>query len=194
MRLHLRAATPSDADAVASWLPEAAAAIDGRGAPVDRYLTLDSLLRCWDARFLPGATLLAERADGAVVGLARVRTPEDAGLVIDTLAVRADARNRGYGLEMVLAIETTFGEASTRAYAGIPRENGLAVYFWLRAGYRPLYPVPAGPPPGLDPALLWMVRSLTRAAPAIPCSAGSAPPAGRPSPAGSSSTGPSARR
>jgi ribosomal protein S18 acetylase RimI-like enzyme len=143
---------------VAAWLAEAAAAVEGRGAAAT-VRTLDELRRAWDQAYPPGETLVATRDDGVPVALARVRaTP--GRLVIDALTVRADARNRGHGQAIVFLLERARAAPGSLAAAGVPRTNGLAVYFWLRAGYRPLYPRPADAPSDLDPSRLWMVRRL----------------------------------
>lgn len=160
-RVRLRPPADGDAVLVAPWLAEAVAAVNGRGAAVDTGLTLDALAWRWDAVYPPGETLLGELRDGTPVGLLRVRDTVRGRLVMDALTVRAEARNLGYGQEMVFALEEAWGVPGGTAAAGVPRANGLAVYFWLRTGYRPLYPLPAGAPPDLDRALLWMVRELT---------------------------------
>lgn len=157
MRISLRLPTPADAAAVAPWLPEAAAAVHGRGTAPVNGLALGELLGQWDDRYPPGQTLIAIMGGGEPVGLARVRDTGPARLVIDALTVRADARNLGYGQEVVYALEAAWPAAEVAA-AGVPRANGLAVYFWLRTGYHPLYPRDGNQPADLDPALLWMVR------------------------------------
>lgn len=158
LRVHLRPVTLADAEAVDPWLPEAVAAIQGRGAALDPSLTLGMLLERWDRTYPAGDTMLGERSDGLPVGLLRARTSEPARLVIDALTVRADRRNLGYGQEMVFALENASGRAGGKVLVGVPRTNGLAIYFWLRTGYRPLYPVRAGWPDDLDPSLFWMER------------------------------------
>ena len=158
-RLHLRPVVASDHERVLPWLPEAVAALQGRGAPVDRSLTLARLLAAWAGESPAGATFAAELVDGSVIGLLRITEAPDSALVFDALAVRADLRNLGYGQEMVITAEESFASRCTDAYAGVPRTNGLAIYFWLRAGYRPLYPTPAAVATWLTPGRLWMGRS-----------------------------------
>ncbi|MER3420890.1 MAG: hypothetical protein C4290_10355, partial [Chloroflexota bacterium] len=79
----------------------------------------------------------------------RLRAASLGRILIEVLAVRADRRNLGYGLEMVMAVEA--GWSGRVALAQVPRENGLAVYFWLRTGYRPFYPFGGPDAEGLDP-------------------------------------------
>jgi hypothetical protein len=79
--------------------------------------------------------------------------PKD--LQIDALAVRRDLRNLGHGVEAVARLEEQ--HAKTTVYAPIPRTNGLALYFWLRAGYRPVR-LDENQKMATDAEHLWMVR------------------------------------
>jgi ribosomal protein S18 acetylase RimI-like enzyme len=160
-RVRLRPIT-ADGESVNPWLPEAVAAIQGRGTAPDSTLSLDALLEAWDRTLPAGATFIGERSDGLTVGLLRARTSDRERLVIDALTVRADRRNLGHGQEMVCALEETFGQMGGMVYAGVPRTNGLAIYFWLRTGYRPLYPPPSDWPDDLDRSRFWMQRRLTQ--------------------------------
>ncbi len=159
-RLRLRPQVEADADTVAPWLPEAVAAMLGRGAAPRAGLTLSTLLHEWNVVYPAGQTLIGETATGEPAGLLRARAPVDGQLVIDALTVNARVRNLGYGQEMVMAVERESGVGIVRILAGVPPTNGLAVYFWLRAGFHPLYPRVTAESSGLDPALLWMVRDL----------------------------------
>ena len=86
--------------------------------------------------------LLISDLEGTPVGLALVRldipSPGDATLVF--LAMQPERRYRGLGGEAGLAVEQLLRErtGACRVYAGVPEGRGLAVYFWLRLGYRPL--------------------------------------------------------
>ncbi len=142
------------------WLAEAVAAIAGRGTPPEEIHTLDGLCIAWDRRYPSGATLLGTLADGEPLGVMRLRERLDGRLVIDALAVRADQRNLGYGQELVIVAEEQHGDATALAAAGVPRNNGLAVYFWLRAGYRPAFPDTDRLAAVLGPQRLWMTRPL----------------------------------
>jgi hypothetical protein len=59
-------------------------------------------------------------------------------LRIEGLAIAATERNLGYGAEAVYELENRY--PGVRLLAGVPLTNGLAIYFWLRVGYRPLFP------------------------------------------------------
>ena len=115
-------------------------------------------------QYHPG--VLISEPDGNPVGLAVVHlnTPEPGAVSIPFLAIDPARRFRGLGGEAGLAIErqlrTRLG--TTRFYAPIPDGRGLAVYFWLRLGYRPL--VMSESPGALvgltaqSPAGIWMLR------------------------------------
>jgi GNAT superfamily N-acetyltransferase len=158
LRVRLRPLTDADDESISPWLSEAVAAVSGRGTERVPDLALRAALRLWDERYPPGETLAGALQGGDVIGLLRVREAATPGLIIDALSVRADRRNLGYGQEIVFALEEVRGAPSRVALAGVPRTNGLAIYFWLRTGYRPLFPVPDDLSPALDHARLWMMR------------------------------------
>lgn len=164
LRVALRAFAHRDDQSLAGWLPEAVAAIDGVKAggamlPAD----VEGLL-CWVERRWSGAiTQVVIVDDDIPVGLIAWRDAEPPArsdpspvVIIAALATRADARNRGCGAEAVEWLERA--RPGARFYAPVPRTNGLAIYFWLHAGYRP---VTEDDQPDLvrDPTYLWMTRA-----------------------------------
>jgi GNAT superfamily N-acetyltransferase len=111
--------------------------------------------------------VLISDAEGAPIGVALLRpeTPAPGDATIAFLAVQPERRYRGLGGEAGLAVERLARERLRvrRVYAGIPEGRGLAVYFWLRLGYRPLSVAEA---PGAVLGLgaesrpgIWMVRA-----------------------------------
>ena len=86
--------------------------------------------------------VLVSDAEGVPIGVALVRpeTPAPGDATISFLAVQPERRYRGLGGETGLALERLVRErlGARRVYAGVPEGRGLAVYFWLRLGYRPL--------------------------------------------------------
>jgi GNAT superfamily N-acetyltransferase len=117
-------------------------------APALRRALADGVERGYDGPLpaLPtSATLLLVRAEGADVGvLAFVPGPGEAAATLLAVAVAHEARGRSLGLRAVLAAERRLGRDGVRElYASVPRGNGRGVYFWLRAGYRPLATPPA---------------------------------------------------
>lgn len=74
--------------------------------------------------------------DGVPIGIAAFRVDGNR-LTIGALATAPAYRDRGFGSEAVYALEQISGAAV--AMALVPSSNGLAIYFWLRVGYRPLF-------------------------------------------------------
>lgn len=66
-------------------------------------------------------------------------------LTIDFIELAPQLRGWGYGSEAVklLEDETTRLGLAQRFRADVPLHNGLALYFWLRMGYRPTAPTDA---------------------------------------------------
>jgi len=96
--------------------------------------------------------LLIIPAGGVPKGVILLTEADRQLLTIDALAMAAAARNLGFGAEAVYVLEQRYPGA--RLVVGIPLTNGLAVYFWLRIGYRPLFPRTTQS--GLAPDRLWM--------------------------------------
>jgi GNAT superfamily N-acetyltransferase len=118
-------------------------------APALRRALADGVARGYDGPLpaLPSsATLLLVRAEGAEVGLLAVAFgPGEAAATLLAVAVAHEARGRSLGLRAVLAAERRLArDGVDELYASVPRGNGRGVYFWLRAGYRPLSAPPAG--------------------------------------------------
>jgi len=84
-----------------------------------------------------GEAVIVRRESGERVGSLRVSVDGDV-LVIQSLAIESALRGYGLGSEAAgLVREAAEREARTlRAFA--PGDNGLAVYFWIRMGLRPL--------------------------------------------------------
>jgi len=110
--------------------------------------------------------ILVSDADGAAIGLALLGrdfpSPGDATILM--LAVDPARRYRGLGGEAGLAVEALARAqlGASRVYVGVPEGRGLAVYFWLRLGFRPLGvaeapDVPLGLTSESKPGI-WMLR------------------------------------
>ena len=90
--------------------------------------------------------------------------PEPGAVSVPLVAVAPQRRFSGLGGEAVLAVEREVRArwGVQRCYAPVPDGRGLAVYFWLRLGYRPLTTAQAPwPLAGLsdEPRRgMWMVR------------------------------------
>ena len=151
----------------AEALPESAAL---------RRALADGVARGYDGPLppLPGeATLLLVEEEGAKESsgvLAFRPGPGDGAATLLAVAVAPPRRGRAVGLRAVTACERRLARAGVRElYASVPRGNGRGVYFWLRAGYRPLLRPPGGAPPcpggegepGFE-GCGWFYRSLER--------------------------------
>ncbi len=149
-RVNVRPATTADPAAVDPWLGEALCAVAGSASPAGE-VSLDGLQEA-----LAGGHELRLIAldSGVPVGLIISSRVDSRRRAIDMLAIAAGVRNLGYGAEAIYRLEAE--EPATALLAGVPVENGLAIYFWLRLGYAPMFPRPAEAALASD--RIWMAR------------------------------------
>ena len=109
--------------------------------------------------------VLISDADGAAIGLVVVRTdvPAPGCASVPLIAIEPSRRFRGLGGQAGTALDAHLRSSGyERVYAPAPDGRGLAVYFWLRLGFRPLRLDEApGPVKGLlseTRAGIWMWR------------------------------------
>lgn len=107
-----------------------------------------SLAPDWELHDLAGVlesgagSLIIEAASGEAIGLfvTQLETPITGAACIAFVSIAPEHRYRGLGGEACLAFERhlrrRFGV--DQIFAPVPDGRGLAVYFWLRLGYRPL--------------------------------------------------------
>lgn len=145
-RLRLRAIRP--ADSPPRWLADAERALSAQGD-----CSLPDRLGAGDRGYwivLPHA-----ESDDVVGALAARLDHHD--LIWTWLAVGALWRLRGIAAAAVPLVERAARrQDARRARVLVPGSNGVAFYFWLRLGYRPL-PVAPWPREGSG---AWMVRDL----------------------------------
>jgi GNAT superfamily N-acetyltransferase len=158
-RVSLRPLAPEEDTNAADWLAEAWAAVDARTPDADAPVTVAALRAALDACW-PGRQLAAVEIGGLGVSGFIVWCEEASGagpiIAIRALAVRRNQRNLGYGVETVDRLEHDL--SGPRLAAAVPRRNGLAVYFWLRAGFRP-FRSDEDAERTRDADHLWMIRS-----------------------------------
>jgi hypothetical protein len=151
-RVQLSALTAEAAAGMSGWLK---AALAPEWTHADLRADLDA-----------GGGVLMSDAGGESIGAAVVLlgVPDGASASVPLIAIDPQQRFQGLGGEAGLALERHLRShlGVERVYAPVPEARGLAVYFWLRLGYRPLSAgdMP-GPPAGLDGspmAGIWMVR------------------------------------
>lgn len=130
-RVHLRPVRSSDLAHIEPWYAEAASASYAEGSLEKRVA---------DARDAGCGLLGITGADGDILGLLDYRAAEPAEGWVTTvlIAMAAGQRGRGYGSEAMHELQSRY--PSNRFLAPIDARNGLAVYFWLRLGYRPASP------------------------------------------------------
>lgn len=112
-----------------------------------------------------GNGVLISDSEGAAIGVAVVLkdVPAVGSATVPFLAVDPERRFRGLGGEAGLALDAHLrSQGFEKVYAPVPDGRGLAVYFWLRLGFRPLTTPDA---PGLLVGLssapvrgIWMLR------------------------------------
>ena len=152
----------------APWLDEAAQAIAGRGAPCPLNARLAAggaaahaaHSAWWIRAELDGKRRIVGALSGQIAGDQAVWT---------WLAVAAEWRHYGFGGAAVPLFERAARRlGATQALAPLPRDNGVALYFWLRLGYVPQRaPALDGAldeaelPPGVAPDTVWMRRPLS---------------------------------
>ncbi|MGH7634175.1 MAG: GNAT family N-acetyltransferase, partial [Gemmatimonadaceae bacterium] len=98
--------------------------------------------------------------DGMAVGIAVVRlhTPDRSSAIIELVVTAPDYARRGSGMTAAALLEAELRASKiTRVFASAPAVHGIAVYFWIRLGYRPLLR-PEWP---CEPAgVVWMLRDV----------------------------------
>jgi hypothetical protein len=112
------------------------------------------------------AVLIEEANTGSAIGagVAILDAPQKGTAAIPFISIDPNRRYRGLGGEATLALERHLRSRFDleNVYAPIPDWRGLAVYFWLRQGYRPVTSNEAPwPLTGLVPEPrpgIWMLR------------------------------------
>ncbi len=145
----LRSVRASDIASLAAWLPSIAAALGN-----DRWSSEDSLQ---DAVGKSEALVYSDDAGEAFLAYAP-QTPTADAARIELLAVAVGQRRLGIGGRAAIALEKRLARTTRQIYVTVPATIGIALYFWLRLGYRPLmqheWPTP------LHDTSTWMVREL----------------------------------
>lgn len=136
--------------AALSWLPTVA-----RDIGCDRWASEDDLLGAISA-----SNVLAV-VEHSPLGLLAydTGTPHKNAARIRFLAVEPARRRLGVGSRAALALEVRLRSSTKDIYVTVPARLGLAFYFWLRLGYRPLTQKDWPARPEETPSV-WMVRSL----------------------------------
>ena len=148
--MELRPAGKDDLASLAEWLPGTAAKLG-----CARWATEDAIAEDRD----DGPLLIAEQGVPEGIIDYQVGAPEQGAARIRLLAVRSDRRRLGIGSRAVLALEERLRRTAARCFVLVPANLGLAFYFWLRLGYRPLNQR-EWPASSEEREAVWMVRPL----------------------------------
>jgi len=98
--------------------------------------------------------------DGASVGaiVYRLHAPRRDASMIEFVGTPPAEARRGSGMAAAALVERDMRDAGTKiAYAPTPDRHGIAIYFWIRLGYRPL---PSAEWPCGREGVAWMARRL----------------------------------
>lgn len=152
----LRPFAAGDADWLDTWIATVAVSVGYDLIDADAPGT--SLLgRLEDEAAL--AVQVIER-DGDRVGLivCRIGTPRERAAIIELVATPPALARRGSGMSAAVSIEDDLRAVGVRdVYAPAAAMHGIAIYFWIRLGYRPL---PRSEWPCDRPGVAWLVRSI----------------------------------
>jgi hypothetical protein len=144
-----------DPSSVIAWLAEAWAAIDGKKPISSSPTTIVGLIEAVKARWHDAQIECIDVSTGELTGFIMWEDgPSE--IVIRGLSIRRDRRDLGYGTEAVEWLAASRPDLDVAA--AIPRHNGLAVYFWLRVGFRPVRE-DEDRARSHDPEHLWMFRA-----------------------------------
>lgn len=144
----LRAVSGDDAAWVGGWLPAAAASVGHEGGSDAKF-----------GRDKTSKTMIIER-DGERVGVLiyRLHTPKRGKATIELIATPPEHARRGSGMKAAAMIEDELCAQGVREiYAPAPAAHGIAMYFWIRLGYRPLE---RDAWPCAREGVAWLVRRL----------------------------------
>lgn len=148
--MELRPLRASDIDTLSPWLPRAASE-----ARCERWSSEDALREATGQRHI---LVVSEDGPRALLEFT-TEVPSPGAAQVRFLAVEPKRRRLGIGGRAALALERRLARSVSRLYVLVPERLGLALYFWLRLGYRPLTQR-EWPAPPTDGAAAWLVREL----------------------------------
>ena len=128
MTVALRPLRTVDDAWIDAWLPSAAASV---GSDLSDAASLRQRGR---------HALVIER-DGDAVGAVAyaLHRPKRGAAIVEMIATPPEHARRGSGMAAATLLESMLRDAGVRTvYAPSPERHGIAMYFWIRLGYRPL--------------------------------------------------------
>jgi GNAT superfamily N-acetyltransferase len=135
--LTLRPVVDADVAWLHGWLPPVAASVGygavdvaGPGASLIERMRVEPSLR---------ARIIVRDGDDAGLVVYRVDAPRRGSAIIEIIATPPKHARRGSGTSAAAAVEGEVRAAGVRVvYVPAPAVHGIAPYFWIRLGYRPL--------------------------------------------------------
>ena len=146
----LRSLRASDVLSIMDWVPATAS-----GLRCEHWQSEDELR---GAMARDDVVLYHDGAGEAFV-VYNVDAPRRGDVRIELLAVPPGKRRLGIGGRAAVALEKRIARTSKRIYVALPATIGLALYFWLRLGYRPLTQR-EWPSAKSDLPVAWVMREL----------------------------------
>jgi GNAT superfamily N-acetyltransferase len=135
--VRLRAASPEDAAWLGAWLP----AVEG-------YVEETRAER----------RIIERDGDRAGIAIYRVHAPKRGAAIIELIATPPERARRGSGMRTIALLEDDLRARGVRMlYAPVAAAHGIAMYFWIRLGYRPL---PRDAWPCERGGVVWLMRNI----------------------------------
>ena len=154
--LSLRSAVSTDAVWLDGWLGAVAASV-GYNA-IDAAKPAPSLLARLSADVTTRASIVLRDGEDAGLVIYRIDTPASGAAIVEIVATPPEFARHGAGMGAVALIEHALRAAGIRTvYAPSPAIHGIATYFWIRLGYRPLM---SAEWPCERAGVAWLVREL----------------------------------
>ena len=148
----LRPARDDDAQWLDGWLGQVALEVGYQLAESGAAWLLERARRDRDVR-----VRIIEHA-GERAGVLAHRRGDDGRAVFELVAVPPERARSGHGLNAAAMAEEEMQRDGARiAFAPAPATHGIAVYFWIRLGYRPLL---RGEWPCARDGVAWFARAL----------------------------------
>ncbi len=148
MSVVLRDASGDDAAWLGEWLPAVAASVGYEGAST----------RVGRGKARATTRIIERDGERAGVLIYRLHGPKRGAAIIELIATPPGYARRGSGMKAAALVEDDLYTRGVREiFAPAPAAHGIAMYFWIRLGYRPLE---RDAWPCAREGVAWLVRSI----------------------------------
>lgn len=121
MNVVLRLATADDRRWLVTWLPPVAKSVG------------------YDAADDAEVRIIERDSEPAGVLVVRMHAPAEGSAIVELVATPKEQARRGSAMQACVLLEGDLrSQGVARVYAPAPAAHGIAMYFWIRLGYRPL--------------------------------------------------------